>query len=462
MSIVRPPRPLAAGAASLLLLAACTDAPSLAPAARSVAASTSIAGASYSVILESVRELVPRSILTTFKQFQTEPAVQVWDTGLGSALAAGPTPGTFWALTDRGPNVDYPSPPDGKLFPAPDFAPRIVLVRTAGNKLHEVRSIPLASASGAPLTGLPLPLGTCGATGEKGYLLGAGGSVVVRDDPRGIDSEGLVVAPNGDFWVSDEYGPFIARFDASGREIARYAPCAGAGVTKALPAVFARRRANRGMEGLTLTPGGTLVGMMQSPLDNPRSAGRASRALRIVTLNPANPTGGNRQYVYLAEAPSLLSSEILAIDEENFLVLERDGNFPGDTPGAVKRIYKASVRGPIAGQPMATDESDPADSPTGKSYGPFGATLEAVTNYAGAGIVPLYKTLVVDLADLPGYPHDKPEGIALIGNDRIAIGNDDDFGVGDSGGTLVEKLLPGTKKTDFNSVWIVRVSPALR
>ena len=46
--------------------------------------------------------------------------------------------------------------------------------------------------------------------------------------------------------------------------------------------------------------------------------------------------------------------------------------------------------------------------------------------------------------------------------DRIAIGNDDDFGVGDNGGVLVGKQLPPTKRTDFNSVWIVRVSPALR
>lgn len=449
-----------AGVAALL---ACTDTTTLAPTSTGAAADVAVASAPYSAVLESVHEYAPRSILTAFKQFQTEPAVQVWDTGLGSALAAGPTPGTFWAMTDRGPNVDYPNPANGKLFPAPDFAPRIVLVRAAGNRLHEVRSVPLSSATGTPLTGFPLPVGTCGATGEKGYFVDADGTVAERYDARGIDSEGLAVAPNGDFWVSDEYGPFIARFDAAGRELARYAPCGGAGVTKALPAVFARRRANRGMEGLTLTPGGTLVGMMQSPLDNPRSAGRASRALRVLMIDPSNPTAPTRQFVYLTEASNLLSSEILAVDEENFLVLERDGNFPGDTPGAIKRIYKASVRGPGAGSPMATDESDPSDSPTGRSYGAFGATLEAVTDHAGAGIVPLYKTLVVDLvADLPGYPHDRPEGIALIGSDRIAIGNDDDFGVGDNGGILVDKLIPGTKRTDFNSVWIVRVSPALR
>jgi hypothetical protein len=203
---------------------------------------------------------------------------------------------------------------------------------------------------------------------------------------------------------------------------------------------------------------------MQSPLDNPRTAGRASRALRIVVLDPANPTAAStRQFVYLAENPSLLASEIVAIDEENFLVLERDGNFPGSFPGAIKRIYKASLRGPAPTDPMATDESDPANSPTGKSYGAFGATLESVTDFAGAGIVPLYKTLVVDLVtDLPGYPHDKPEGIALVGRDRIFISNDDDFGVGDNLGTLISKRLPGSNRIDYNSLWAVRVSPPLR
>lgn len=408
--------------------------------------------------LESVREVVPRSILTAYVQVPGNPAVQVWKTGFGSAIAPGPTPGTFFLLTDRGPNIDYPGgTPDGKLFPAPRYAPRIGLFAPAGPKaLRLAQAIDLALPNGKTLTGLPLPPGSCGFTNEKGYVLERG-SLFVVSDPNAIDSEGLAVAPNGDFWIADEYGPFMARFNAAGRQVERFGPCSGAGVTAGLPAVLATRRANRGMEGITITPSGLVVGMMQSPLDNPRAAGRASRALRIVVFNPNQPTpAATKQFVYLAETPAMLSSEIVAIDDTHFLVLERDGNFPG-IPGTIKRIYKIDLAG-------ATDESDPANGATGKSYGAFGATLEAVTDHAGAGITPVSKELVVDLmTDLVGYPHDKPEGITLIGNDRIVISNDDDFGVvGDiTTGVLLRKaLLNGA--TDYNSIWTVRVSPPLR
>jgi Esterase-like activity of phytase len=443
-----------------LSLFACTDAPTVVRAPLSdmaAAPATSV----YTSTLESVREVVPRAILNIFHQYPSEPGVQVWNTGLGSAVAAGPSDGEFWLMTDRGPNADYGNPVDGKLFASPDFSPRIALVRTAGNNLHIVRSVALARNDGTPISGFPLPLNTCGATGEKGYFQQADGSIGVRYDAAGMDSEGLAVTSGGDFWISDEYGPFIARYDAQGREQVRLGPCAGVGVTKGLPAVFAKRRANRGMEGLSLAPSGKLVGMMQSPLDNPRTAGRASTALRILVLDPANPNASSKQFVYTTEAPANLSSEVIALDDENFLVLERDGNFPG-VPGTIKRVYKASVHGP-AGSPDATDESDATDGATGKSYGAFGATLEAVRDFTGAGVVPLYKTLVLDLiTDLVGYPHDKAEGIALVGGDRLVISNDDDFGVTENAGTIIDKLIPGTRRTDYNSVWVVRVTPALR
>ena len=36
---------------------------------------------------------------------------------------------------------------------------------------------------------------------------------VLSNDIDGLDSEGLAIAPDGTFWVSDEYGPHIIHFD---------------------------------------------------------------------------------------------------------------------------------------------------------------------------------------------------------------------------------------------------------
>ena len=61
-----------------------------------------------------------------------------------------------------------------------------------------------------------------------------------------------------------------------------------------------------------------------------------------------------------------------------------------------------------------------------------------------AGLRPAARTLAVDLLALPGgYPHDKPEGMALLGPDVLAVCNDDDFGITDDDGKLVVKRLPG-------------------
>ena len=55
-------------------------------------------------------------------------------------------------------------------------------------------------------------------------------------DPNGYDSEGLVAMPDGTFWVSDEYGPFITHFDRNGRQLQRLSPFDGSLPKEALPA----------------------------------------------------------------------------------------------------------------------------------------------------------------------------------------------------------------------------------
>ena len=69
---------------------------------------------------------------------------------------------------------------------------------------------------------------------------------------------------DGTFYISDEYGPYIWHFDATGKKLGGYSPYDGT-----LPRELARRNPNQGMEGLTLTPDGSmLVGLMQSSLIN--------------------------------------------------------------------------------------------------------------------------------------------------------------------------------------------------
>jgi hypothetical protein len=81
---------------------------------------------------------------------------------------------------------------------------------------------------------------------------------------------------------------------------------------------------------------------------------------------------------------------------------------------------------------------------------------------AANGIVPVSKTLVVDMLKW-GYTHDKAEGMVLLdGGQTIGVSNDDDFGVTDDGhGHLIQKFLP-SGKIDHNELWLFHLSKSLK
>ncbi len=375
----------------------------------------------------------------------TAGGVTVYKSGYGSGMALVPGRSRdFYLLTDRGPNIDG-VPSTIKKFPDPTYAPRIYQMHFAGSRLRVDREIILKRPDGTPLTGIPIPAGQCGSTLETAEALDG---TPIPPDPYGLDAEGIVALPDGTFWISDEYGPFLAHYDATGRELARLSPCNGG-----LPSVYQLRRPNRGMEGLTLTPDRRwLVGIMQAPLENPSAAGvrNVSRATRILFRH--RESGETREYLYLLDSPTLQgNSEILALSVTRFLVIERDGQFLFGTPAATtKLIYEVDIAG-------ATEIS---------ALGALGATpmggsktLEQATvaELAAAGIVPVTKKLRVDLVAL-GYPHDKPEGLALAPGGMLFVVNDDDFGiVSGPGGALAQKLLPPTTTADAVTIWQIRL-----
>ena len=127
-------------------------------------------------------------------------------------------------------------------------------------------------------------------------------------------------------------------------------------------------------------------------------------------------------------------------------MLERDGLFAfGSPPSTAKRIYEADITG-------ATDIS--ALGALGATPIAGGKTLEQATvaQLVGAGIVPVTKTLRVDLA-AAGFPHDKAEGMALGPGNTLFV-TDDDVGITTGAiGVMIQKLLPPTNVPDFVEVW---------
>jgi hypothetical protein len=393
--------------------------------------------------------VLPYTVLTTL-----DNGTEVRNGGFGSAATAHPSKANhFYALTDRGPNADYKgSAGAGKKFPAPGYTPRIGEFQLKPDgRIALVRTVLLKDPGGRPISGLPNPAGL-GATGEIPY---DNSGQVLNTDRYGLDSEGLAAMKDGSFWVSDEYGPHIAHYTADGVELERMSPVGIQTTGRKLPAVLARRWANRGMEGLTITPDGkTLVGVMQSTLYNPNKKEAKNLTLtRILTFDLAS--GATHQYLYRQDKPKNANSEIAALTATTFLMVERDAHYSGQEP-AQKSLYTIDLTG-------ATDVSGDTTSPDGLLIN--GKTLEASSwdDIEQAGIKPVQKHLAADVvAMLPNhYPHDKLEGIWVIDAHHVGVINDDDFAVIPDGEIVVQKKLPGAGFVDRGTLYILKLEQPL-
>jgi hypothetical protein len=388
--------------------------------------------------------------------------------GYGSSLYPVPgSPDEVYGLTDRGPNVFLP---DGTVVePLPAFQPAIGKFRLQNGAATLEQTIPLADSNGAPYSG------RVNAQNPRGQRILDLDGTPLPTDPNGYDPEGLVAMPDGTFWVSDEYGPFITHFDAAGRQIGRLSPFDGT-----LPLELANRIGNRGLEGLALTPdGSTLVAIMQSALQQPDLGGADAMRIglvRIVTYELL--TGALHEYLYLLDDPATnrtAVSEIAALTNHTFVVDERDGAFP---PHAYKKLWRVDLAGATDVGPHGTVAGARYDA-AGGGLLVDGHTLEALiagqdTRAAAAtlrehGITPVSKFLALDLGALLDridpqgrvFSHDKIEGLSVdLKGQRIILSNDDDFGIGGVASPtppfrLTDKVSPATGKQDAGEFMII-------
>lgn len=297
--------------------------------------------------------------------------------GIGSGLAyAGGD--TFIAVPDRGPNAtSYNSKVDDtvsyisrlqtvnmSLTANPNGSPlAFSLTPTLTNTTLLSSSTPLNYGTGAGLGNKidgVTPIGS-GApsqnTASTNYFtgrsdnFGAGNS---GNPANGrLDPEGVRVSPDGkSVFISDEYGPYVRQFDrTTGQLIKTFTLANNLNISNLSPngateisGNVSGRVANKGMEGLAITPDGkTLVGIMQAPLIQDAANKSTANMVRIVTIDVA--TGATHQYGYNLTTGSGVS-EIVAINDHQFLLDERDGKGLGDGSTAkVKQFFQIDLTG---------------------------------------------------------------------------------------------------------------------
>lgn len=435
-------------------------------------------------VMDGVRlsQPIPRSAMLTHTN-----GVVVYDSGFGSDIF--PVAGTsdqFWLIADRGANADGTNPVPAssfqKLFPNPAYSPTLTKVRwNADGSVSVLATINLKDDSGSPvaLTGIPNPKDAGFQTDAHMEVASTIFGGAIAGDPKGIDSESVALDSAGNFWVSDEYGPWLVKFDPTGKTLERVGPYAANTAGHKIPSVFARRTPGRGMESMTITPDGTkLVGLMQSGLMTGTDAtkkvdteakGKKVAAARILVYTIA--TGACEEYVYILDDETtafkrMVACSISTLDGITFTVLERDGDFAvGATNGfGKKKIFSFTLVGATNVTDDTAADGNAVDSIHGKLFG--GLTVEeisgqvgtAATDLAAAGIVPVTKTLVKDLTPLcDAYLHDKWEGVVARSDGRLVLVNDDDFGIGGTD-TLAAKIAPNATSVDANQ--LMEVDPA--
>ncbi len=296
--------------------------------------------------------------------------------GLGGALGEG-TPrdrlgsfGSGIAYTGRGNRfvaVDDRGPADG----AAEFAARFQTLEI------------VATPGGSPALSVTL-VSTTLLTDVRGEPLV--GSTIAK---LRYDAEAVRVSPGGTLWISEEYGPSVDEFSMDGRMIRRLAvPEAFQNdhpspdpILEMPPHAKRGRQPNRGLEGLAVTPDGSkLVTILQGPLIEDQAVNerglRIGVNLRLIEIDVQS--GATRQFVYVMEGSDRGVNEILAVNRDQYLVLERDGK--SGAAAEHRGLFLIDLRG-------ATDVSGMESLP--------GTTLpEAIT--------PVSKRLFLDLMN-PEY-----------------------------------------------------------
>ncbi|WP_405140740.1 esterase-like activity of phytase family protein [Sphaerisporangium sp. NBC_01403] len=238
-----------------------------------------------------------------------------------------------------------------------------------------------------------------------------------------FDVESIVGSSDGTYWIGDEFGPFLLHFSSTGKLLE--APIALPGVQAPenpyLNGAQPNLGGSKGFEGMARSVDGRkLYPMLEGTV-----AGDPAGSLRINEFDVRKRSYTGRKWIYQLEAPGNAIGDMITVDENRFLVIERD-NEQGDA-AKLKKIYLIDVRDRDRdGKVDKTQVADLLDLANPKRLGGFGTTFR--------------------------FPFVTIEDVVILDDSTLGVLNDNNF-PGSSGRT------PG--KADNNEFITVRLSRSL-
>jgi hypothetical protein len=242
-----------------------------------------------------------------------------------------------------------------------------------------------------------------------------------------LDPESLV-ADAGGFWIGDEFGPYLLRFDREGVLLSLVEARLDGALLRSPdhhapdPAAPPQVQRSGGFESLAAEPGGArLWALLEKPLVD--ASGRPEGAfLRMLAFDPARGgwTGESRR-VPLAPAATSVGDLAFAADGGAWL-LERDGGEgdPGLACGDARRPPDCFAQ-PARHRRLVRLAFDAADGEARRSA-EFDlldlADPRGVARQRGDTTLP---------AGRFGLPFGTPEGLAVLGDGRLLLANDNNL-----------------------------------
>lgn len=199
-----------------------------------------------------------------------------------------------------------------------------------------------------------------------------------------LDPEGFAINPtNGNFLVSDEYGPSLNEFNRNGQLVRTFNTPASIVPRDAATGTpnyvndtgnTAGKRGNRGFEGLAVSPDGqyTYTMLQSATLDEGGSSGVYDRIVKF-----DNATGNAvAQYAYKMEGSSQGRgiSALVPINDHEFMVIERNNRGVGvdsDLASPNKKVFTLNLDGATDVSNIDLDAAGAVFTAVSKNTAPF-------------------------------------------------------------------------------------------
>ena len=229
--------------------------------------------------------------------------------------------GTFWAMPDNG---------FGTKANSADFRLRLYRVKPdwetakGGTGKIEIQGF-ISLRDPDRLIGFPIVNGST----KRRLLTGAD-----------LDIESVVRAPDGSFWIGDEFGPFLLHVNARGRVLSAPVPFVG-GKSPDNPTLggeTAKVPRSRGFEALA----GTKNGRRLYPIVEGALVGDADQRRRLIyEFDTERERYTARTWAYETDEAANVIGDAHLVNRRELLVVERD-NFEG-AEAVTKRIYRIDL-----------------------------------------------------------------------------------------------------------------------